>query len=122
MSYDIRLAVKVEGAEDCYAVIAEPEYHSPTYNLGTMFRRAMGFDFKQGTWYRVDEILPFIERGIHELQFNKKKYTQYVPENGWGTMDGALKALESLRECISHEVNGDWSWNKIPIECLYVSW
>lgn len=37
MSYDIRICVKVEGI-DKYADIARPEYDSPTYNLGEMFR------------------------------------------------------------------------------------
>ena len=39
MSYDIRIAVKVEGAEkgNEYAVIEAPELSSPTYNLGKMF-------------------------------------------------------------------------------------
>lgn len=59
MSYDIRLAVRVEGApvnedgEPLYAVIGTPEYDSPTYNLGDMFRACTGWDFKQGKFYRV---------------------------------------------------------------------
>lgn len=31
MSYDLRIAVKVDGC-DKFAQIAEPEYSSPTYN------------------------------------------------------------------------------------------
>lgn len=53
MSYDLRLAVKVEGTKDLYAVIAEPEYDSPTYNIGEMFRACMGWDFEQGKRNRV---------------------------------------------------------------------
>lgn len=40
MSYDLRVAVKVQGC-DKYADIAEPEYANPTYNLGDMFRACM---------------------------------------------------------------------------------
>ena len=37
MSYDLRIAVKVDGC-DKFAEIAEPEYSSPAYNLGKMYR------------------------------------------------------------------------------------
>ena len=46
MSYDLRIAVKVDGC-DKFAGIAEPEYSSPTYNLGKMFRACTGWDYKQ---------------------------------------------------------------------------
>ena len=38
MSYDLRIAVKVDGAEkgNEYAVIAEPRLSNPTYNIGEM--------------------------------------------------------------------------------------
>ena len=42
MSYDLRVCVKIEGC-DKYANIAMPEYDSPTYNLGAMFRACTGF-------------------------------------------------------------------------------
>ena len=122
MSYDLRLAVKVDGAEDCYAVVAMPEYHSPTYNIGEMFRKCMGWNFIQGEWYRVSDVLPNIKRGIWELSQNESEYTQYNSTNGWGTVKSALKALESLLECIEAQCGNGWSWNDIPPECLYVAW
>nr|DAM55799.1 MAG TPA: hypothetical protein [Caudoviricetes sp.] len=70
MSYDLRIAVKVDGC-DKFAEIAEPEYSSPTYNLGKMFRACTGWDYKQ-----------------------------YEPENGWGTVASAVAVLENLRDCI----------------------
>lgn len=122
MSYDIRLGVKVEGAKDCYAVVAEPEYSSPTYNLGKMFRACTGWDYNQDEWYNVKDVLPLIEKGIHELTFNRKEYEQYNPENGWGSISSALEALESMLKCIADESGGHLSWNEIPIECLYIHW
>ena len=123
MSYDLRIAVKVEGAEDCYAVVKTPEYDSPTYNLGKMFRACTGWDYVQSDWYKVSEVLPMIEHGIYELKFNSKEYEKYNPENGWGNIESALEALESLLECIRDE-SGEtgWSWNKIPLDCMYVAW
>ena len=125
MSYDIRLSVKVQGC-DKYAVIAEPEYPSPTYNLGQMFRACMDWDYDQcekdasGEYrtvcYRCDHVLKKVTRGINELHTNRKKYEPYEPGNGWGTIEGAIRALESLRECILEQAE------EIPIECLYMSW
>ena len=84
MSYDIRFSVKVAGAlDDCYAVIGQPEYDSPTYNLREMFVACMGWDYKQGVWYPLKDVLPKIKRGVDELTYNEDMYTQYNPENGW---------------------------------------
>ena len=121
MSYDLRLGVKVEGA-DIIAVIGEPEYPSPTYNLGKMFRACTGWDFKQGEWYRVSEVWPKIEHGISELRMHSTKYKHLEPENGWGTVSSAIKTLESLTECIRQTVDGNYSWNKIPPDKLWVCW
>lgn len=121
MSYDLRLAVKVDGAENCYAVVAEPEYSSPTYNLRDMFVACMDWDYRQGEWYRVSEVLPKIQRGINELTLYPNKYRKYDSPNGWGTVSSALEALESLYECIGHQTSG-WSWNEIPLDCLYMAW
>lgn len=59
MSYDLRIGVKVEGT-DIIAVIAEPSVNSPTYNLGTMFRKCTGWDFMQSEWYSVAAVYPLI--------------------------------------------------------------
>ena len=122
MSYDLRIGVKIEGYDD-YAVIAVPEYDSPTYNLREMFVNCMGWEYEQGIWYRVSEVLPYIERGIHELTFNKKKYEKYNPDNGWGDVESALESLKSLLECIKDQAGlTGWSDNNIPIEHLYMRW
>ncbi len=121
MSYDIRFGVKVVGAESVYAVIGEPEYDSPTYNVGKIFRAACGWDFKQGEWYPVTEILPNIERGIHELRFNAGAYKHMEPDNGWGSTSTALQALESIADWLTKE--RQWTWNAdVPLECIYMSW
>ena len=121
MSYDIRFGVKVEGTKDIFAVIGEPERHSPTYNNAKIFRKSMGWDYEQGKWYKVSEIIPYIERGIHELRFNKEAYRKLEPDNGWGGIQSSLEALESIMQWIT---NGfEWSWNgDIPKDCIYMCW
>ncbi|MBR7150431.1 MAG: hypothetical protein IKD01_05405 [Oscillospiraceae bacterium] len=123
MSYDIRLGVKVEGADDLYAVIARPEYDSPTYNIGAMFRACTGWDFEQGVWYKVSEVLPLIQHGISELEWHEPKYRKYNAPNGWGTTGSALEALRSLEACIRENApESSITWNEIPLDLMYVRW
>ena len=122
MSYDIALGVKVADLDNVFAVVAEPEYASPTYNLGTMFREATGWDFEQGKWYKCEEVLPKIQHGISELKFKRSQYERYNAENGWGTTESALSALESLEECIKQTcVEGD-GYTDVPLSHLWVKW
>lgn len=114
MSYDLRVAVKVEGC-DKYADIAEPEYADPTYNLRDMFVACMEWDYEQGKYYRCDEVIPKIEHGIKELIEHKSKYEKYTV-NSWGTIGSAISALESLRTCIYDQAE------EIPLNCLYMCW
>jgi hypothetical protein len=125
MSYDLKIRVKAEGCE-AYPTIATPEYDTPTYNLGEMFRKCMDWDYSQGEkdengeWhdciYKCDFVIEKVQRGINELRTNRSKYYQYEPENGWGTLDGAIRVLESLRDCIYEQSE------EIPLNCLYMSW
>lgn len=122
MSYDVRIGVKVEGMNGYVAVIDEPEYASPTYNLRDMFVACMDWDYKQGEWYNCAEVLPKFEKGIYELRFNRKKYEKHNPPNGWGSIESAIKFMESVVIKIGEIVSGDWSWNEIPLEYLWIRW
>lgn len=122
MSYDIRFGVKVAGADDLFVEIGRPPYDSPTYNLGTMFRKCTGWDFSQGKWYNVAEVLPLIQHGINELKFNPGEYRQYNAPNGWGTVESALEALQSLEDGIRRMTVSDGWTEVIPPEFLYVKW
>lgn len=124
MSYDIRFAVKVADHEDLYAVIGEPEVHSPTYNIGELLRKCMDWDFQQSEWYSVKDIIPKINRGISELTFYKTKYRYLEPANGWGSCESALNALKSIMSWLTDDWNGiKGSWNAdIPLECIYMTW
>ena len=124
MSYDIRFAVKVDGHPDLYAVIGEPEYSSPTYNVADILRQSTGWDYKQGEWYKMTDVIPLIEHGIHELSFNPHMYKALEPDNGYGNVGTALQALRSIIGWFTSEWNGlKGSWNSdIPLECIYMSW
>ena len=122
MSYDIRFGVKVEGMDGYVAVIDEPENSSPTYNLRDMFVACMDWDYSQGEWYNCADVLPKFERGVAELTKKPNKYKRYNAPNGWGTVSSALAALESVVEKTKQIVAGDWTWNQIPLEHLWIRW
>ena len=115
MSYEIHISVKIEGI-DQYASVARPEHSSPTYNLGNMFRASMVWDFKQGVEYNCAEVIDNITDGITALKCLPNNFTKYEPENKWGTIQSAIRDLESLRDCIYETAE------YIPIEHLYMQW
>ena len=120
MSYDLRLGVKVDGT-DIIAVIDQPEWDTPTYNLGKMFRAATGWDFDQSTWYRVTDVYPKIQKGIAELIAYPEKYKQYETE--YSKIGTAIKTLESLKDCIDGHSDPESAWYQaIPMEHLWVAW
>lgn len=120
MSYDLSIGVKVAGVEDLIVEIGRPLYDSPTYNFGNMFRACMDWDYEQGVWYKVSDILPKVERGVHELRFHSKEYDKYNKSNGLGFRQDALKVLESLLECFVKY--GPENRISIPFEHLYMRW
>jgi hypothetical protein len=122
MSYDVRFGVKVEGMNGYIAVLDAPDYSSPTYNLREMFVACMEWDYSQGEWYNCIDVLPKFQRGLHELRFNREQYKQYNPPNGWGSIDSAIGFMESVVQKIGEIVSGDWTWNKIPLEHLWMRW
>jgi len=122
MSYDIRFGVKVEGMDGYIATIDEPEYSSPTYNLRDMFVACMDWDYEQGVWYNCADVFPKIQSGLTELTLHPKKYKKYNAPNGWGTIDSAKECLASVVIKIGEIVSGDWSWNEIPLEHLWMRW
>lgn len=122
MSYDIRFGVKVEGMDGYIAVIDELECSSPTYNLREMFVACMGWDYEQGQWYNLKEVFPKILHGAAELTQHPGQYRQYNSPNGWGTVSSARECLTSVCNKVAEIVSGDWSWNKIPLEHLWIAW
>ena len=120
MSYDIRFAVKDERGK--YIDVFEPDLPHPTYNIGNMFRAAMGWDFKQGEYYRVSEIIDHLFQGIEELTIHSAKYRQYNAPNGWGSTSGALECLQSVITCLREHVEDAYDGNDYSLEYLYMRW
>ena len=122
MSYDVTfwlMTVHPDKYGEYYCPLHTPEHDHPTYNLGKMFRACMDWDFVQGAKYRLVEVIPKIEHGIHELRFNREKYKQYEPPNGWGTIDSALRCLTNWLEEISDPYGFTCNWD---VKYIWFSW
>ena len=136
MSYDVRFGVQTvceNNDGERFVEVGVPELDSPTYNLREMFVACMDWDYEQGKWYPMTEVLPKIERGIRELHQHPEKYEQYNPSNGWGNLKDALNYLRNWRsEVVADDdpVLGDgkkhfsfeletYMW---PLEALWFRW
>lgn len=111
----MRVCVKVEGCGK-YAVVGVPEHDDPTCNLRDMFVACMDWNYRQGKYYDAGFALKIISHGISELSEHPERYERFNPENGWGSIESAITALESARRCI-HECAEEY-----PLECLYFRW
>lgn len=98
MSYDIDLIINT-GVEDT-SVLDIGNY---TSNIGGMYNKAFGQDWKFINGMNCQEALPFIINAVLYMKQNKKDLIKMNPENGWGDYDGALKYLSDLElGCVNH--------------------
>lgn len=95
MSYDIDWRVKAEGVDrwisvgDCTANI--------TWNVREIITRSTGLPWNnEENNGLVKNVIPFIEKGLHELEVNGHKYKKYEAPNGWGTVAGTMHFFETI--------------------------
>lgn len=122
MSYDIRIAVETVYPNRYggrFAVVDSPELDSPTYNVGNIFRKVMDWDFKQGEWYPLSEVLEHIDHGIGKLRGNFDAYRDMEPENRWGTVETVWECLTSWRAELEDQCGVVGTWG---IEHLWWRW
>lgn len=135
MSYDIRWCVETvkENCEgDHFAVVHTPEYDSPTYNYRNMFVACMDWDYHQGetddggnwhhVYYPMEDVLPKLRHGLAQLIEYPEKYRKYEPENGWGTLDGAIKCIGSWIAELTDEDDWDCVCRYWPLDALWWRW
>lgn len=123
MSYDIRICVRTEAENNYgerYAVVYEPEYDSPTYNLRPIFTKSMSWDYKQGEHYPLADVMPRLRRGLKELTEHPDKYRPLEPENKWGTVESAIECIRSWIDEIEDGLMGPT--NMWPLEALWWRW
>jgi hypothetical protein len=74
-----------------------------TYNVGPMFREALGCGLRDLDGENAGEVLPRLRRAVADMQDRPKAYSAMNPENGWGNSEITLEFLERfVAECASH--------------------
>ena len=115
MSYNIGFYIKVDGADE-YWLIGRPDFDSPTYNLGKMFRLCMDWDFKQDEFYTCDFVFERVNHGMVELIKEEHIYREYNSPNGWGTTENAYATLKSI-DAKLREIS-----ERIPLKYVWMRW
>lgn len=90
MSLDV--SVKAKRVVDVYE-------DNITYNLAPMYYKCIDIDggLKALNGMKCKDAIPVLNRAIDDLIENKEEYEKLNPENGWGSYEGLLKSLKSLR-------------------------
>lgn len=70
-----------------------------TYNLAPMYYKCIDINggLKALNGMKCKDAIPVLNRAIDDLIENKEEYEKLNPENGWGSYEGLLKSLKSLR-------------------------
>ena len=77
-----------------------------TYNVGNMLRRA-GIHPKVLDGMSVTEALLIVKNGYAVMHDNPSYFDQFVPQNGWGTVETTLAALLSFLNVLEHGSHPD---------------
>ena len=85
MSYDISFKVKVEGI-DKYVEVGNCNANI-TYNVREIITHSTGLEWRncENNGLCV-EVIPYIRKGLDELQTSPDEYKQYESYNGWETV------------------------------------
>lgn len=125
MSYDICWCVetvKENNDGERFVVVHAPVYDSPTYNYRPMFVACMGWNYKQGEYYPMTEVLPKLRHGLAQLTEHPELYRQYEPENGWGTLEGAIRCIGSWIDELTNKDDWDSVCHRWPLGALWWRW
>ena len=95
MSYDISFRVKVEGA-DAWVDIGDCDANI-TWNVRKIIELSTGLPWEnEANNGLVKDVIPCIEKGLHELVNHPHKYKPYESPNGWGTVDGTIQFFDQI--------------------------
>ena len=95
MSYDVTFKVKVEGL-DYWIPVGACEANT-TWNVREMIVKSTGLEWNNccNNGFCKD-VIPHIEKGLHELTAHPEKYKQYEAKNGWGTVESTRGFFEDI--------------------------
>lgn len=95
MSYDIDFRVKVEGVDE-YVSVGDCEANI-TWNVRKIIELSTGLPWlNEENNGLCKDVIPHIEKGLHELKTNPEKYKPYEAPNGWGTVNETIHFYEEI--------------------------
>lgn len=106
MSYDISFRAKIEGIEE-YIPVGDYLLNI-TWNVRDIITKSTGLAWKnEENNGLVKDIIPYICKGLKELEEHPKKYLKYESPNGWGTVEGTKRFFRNIIEawedvCVWH--------------------
>ena len=77
-----------------------------TYNVARMLMRA-GIHPKVLDGMSVTEALLIVKNGYAVMHDNPSYFDQFVPQNGWGTVETTLTAISELLNALEHGSHPD---------------
>ena len=103
MSYDISFRAKVEGVDVYVPVESDEPIMNITWNCRDIITKSTGLEWKneENNGLCID-VIPYIEKGLKELEDNPFQYKQYESPNGWGTVNGTKEFFRKILK--------SWEW------------
>lgn len=95
MSYSIKFKVKAEGVNE-YVSVGDCDANI-TWNVRDIIIESTGLLWNNcaNNGY-CKHIIPFIEKGLKELQRHPERYKKYESPNGWGTVEDVKRFFEEI--------------------------
>lgn len=95
MSYDISFRVKVDGV-DAWVDVGECNANI-TWNARKIIELSTGLPWEnEANNGLVKDVIPRIEKGLHELVNYPYKYKPHESSNGWGTVEGTIHFFDQI--------------------------
>lgn len=93
MSYDISL--EIQSGSNKFVDI---ETWNPTYNIGPMFRSALGHNgIHVFNGMRGSDAVQLLEKAIEDIEQNYIEYEKLNPPNGWWSVETLEETLRSMK-------------------------
>lgn len=120
MSYDISFKVKVEGLENRYVEVCNPNANI-TWNLREMIVASTGLEWEnEANNGLCTDVIPQISKGLSELQKDPKKYKRYEADNGWGTIEGCKNFFGNIIKAWSNFSANSWTADLAPVTYFWI--
>lgn len=98
MSYNISFRVKVDGLDRWLDV--GPCDANITWNVRKIIEKSTGLPWVNGANNGLcRDVIPCIQKGLHELLVYGYKYKEYEASNGWGTVEGTIGFFRRILDC-----------------------